>query len=143
MPIAFRTDGPGGVSVDVWVDTITEEQAAQHVAELASRPEWGARRRILTDLSSMASSSIPTRKQIAELARVFQQQLGARADSAKWAVVADHAFREAAEFGDEVRGNRGLLIAFFDLASACLWLGLEEQPVRDLIAELGTEARQG
>ena len=142
MPIAYRASGPAGVSVDVWVDKVTRKQAAEHVAELATVPDWGARRRILTDLCYISSASIPTHKEIEELARAFERQLGGRARSAKWAVVANQAFLEAAEFGDEVRRNSGFLIVFFDLASACLWLGVDERPVRDAIGELRDEARQ-
>jgi hypothetical protein len=142
MAIAYRTHGPGGVSVDVWVDKITPKQAAQHVAELAAQPAWGARRRILTDLCYVSSESIPTYEEIRELARRFEEQIGARAHSAKWAVVANQAFVKAAEFGDEVRNNVGSLIVFFDLASACLWLGADEHAMRDAIGELRQEARR-
>jgi hypothetical protein len=142
MPIAYRADGPSGVSVEVWVDRITLKQAAQHVAQLATRSEWGARRRILTDLCYMSSRSIPTHKEIRKLARLFEQQLGARTSSAKWAVLANQAFLEAAEFSDEVRGNVGVLIVFFDLASACMWLGVDEPTMRDAIDELRDEARR-
>jgi hypothetical protein len=43
MGIAYRTDGPGGVSVSVWVDNVTRKRALQHVVDLAAEPDWGAR----------------------------------------------------------------------------------------------------
>jgi hypothetical protein len=106
MGIAYRTDGPGGVSVSVWVDKVTRKRALQHVVDLAAEPDWGASGRILTDLSYVSSRSIPTPDQVLKMAYLFEEQIGGRTRSARWAVMANQAFDEATRFGDEIRTAR-------------------------------------
>jgi hypothetical protein len=142
MGIAYRTDGPGGVSVSVWVDKVTRKRALQHVVDLAAEPDWGARGRILTDLSYVSSRSIPTGDQVLKMAHLFEEQIGGRTRSARWAVMANQAFDEATRFGDEIRDKVRSLIVFFDLASACMWLDADVQAMRVVIEELRQEARR-
>jgi hypothetical protein len=142
MPIAYRTDGPGSISVSVWVDKVTQKQAAQHLATLANEPEWGANGRILTDLCYVSRASIPKAKQLSQIVSVFDEQLRNRTRSAKWAVMANQAFDEATQFGDQIREKVRSLIVFFDLASACVWLDTDTDAMRDAIEELRQEARR-
>ena len=141
MGIAFRVDEPGGVSVSVWAGEVTSNQALAHVAALAAAPGWGAGGRILTDLTAVASTSLPDREQVSELARRFVDQLDARTRPAKWAVIANASFNRAAQFGEEIGEEGRRLIVFFDLASACIWLGVDLDTIRPVIEHLREEAR--
>lgn len=141
MGIAYRVDEPSGVSVSVWTGEVTRDQAMQHVADLEASPEWGARGRILTDLTGLASSALPDRDQVSELADAFLEQLHGRAQPARWAVVANVAFDRASQFAKAIDSEVRSLIVFFDLASACIWLGVELDALRPVLASLRAEAR--
>jgi hypothetical protein len=138
--IAHRCDDPAGVSVEVWAGVITLDDALEHVAALTAMPEWGAGGRILSDLSAMDSGSRPEPDELLELARRFEQQLAGRTRGAKWAVVANSAFEEAAQFGEYVQGDVRSLAVFFDLASACIWLGVPAEHISPVLKDLRQEA---
>jgi len=141
MGIAYRVDEPPGVSTSVWAGSVKYDQAMQHVAALAATPEWGAGGRILTDLTAVASTSFPDREQVSEIAARFVEQLDARSQSTKWAVIANQIFTQASQFGEELGDAARRLIVFFDLASACIWLGVDLDAMRAVIEKLRGEAR--
>jgi len=141
MGIAYRVDEPAGVSTSVWAGLVTYDQAMQHVAALAATPEWGAGGLILTDLTAVASTSFPDREQVSELASRFVDQLDDRSRSTKWAVIANEIFSRASQFGEELGDAARRLIVFFDLASACIWLGVDLDAMRAVIERLREEAR--
>jgi hypothetical protein len=140
MGIAYRVDEPKGISISVWAGEITTEQATLHIATLAREPDWGAGGRILTDLTAVASSSLPNREQVSELARDFDEHLAGRARPAKWAVVANLSFNRASQFGEEISDEGRRLIPFFDVASACIWLGVDLDKIRPVLEKLRHEA---
>ncbi len=141
MGIAYRVDEPAGVSTSVWAGMVTYDQAMQHVAALAATPEWGAGGRILTDLTAVAPTSFPDPEQVSELASRFVDQLDGRSRSTKWAVIANEIFSRASQFGEEIGDAARRLIVFFDLASACIWLGVDLDAMRVVIEKLREEAR--
>ncbi len=139
--IAYRVDGPDGVSVSVWTGEVSRDQAMQHVADVAARSDWGAGGRILTDLTGLTSSALPGRDQVAELAEAFVEQLDGRARPARWALVANVAFDRASQFREAIDTEVSSLSVFFDLASACIWLGVELDALRPVLESLRVEAR--
>jgi len=89
----------------------------------------------------VASTSFPDREQVAELASRFVDQLDDRSRSTKWAMVANQIFSQASQFGEELGDAARRLIVFFDLASACIWLGVDLDAMRAVIERLREEAR--
>jgi hypothetical protein len=141
MGIAYRVDGPQGISVSSWTGEVTREEAMRHLAALAETPEWSSARRILTDLTGLSASALPDRDQVAEIADAFVSQLSDRAQPAKWAIVASSAFNRALQFGDEVGDSDRRVLVFLDLASACIWLGVDLDQVRAALDTRRAEAR--
>ena len=141
MAIAYRCDTATGVGVEVWDGDITVDQARQHVQTLAADPHWSASRRLVTDLTGISAESRPTAEAIAQLADVFLQQLAYRVGDVKWSVIADHTFDEALGFGGRIRHEVRRMIVFNNLASACVWLGLDHNEVRPAIDELRRQLR--
>jgi hypothetical protein len=139
--IAYRIDQSTGVSVSVWLGHVDFEEAAQHVADLLATPEWGAGGRILTDLSGVPAAALPDRDQIARLASAFQRVVDGRTQQAKWAFVANAAFMRASQFGEAIHDEVRSLLVFFDLASACIWLGVDRDAIRSVIESLRIEAQ--
>src|SRR5690349_3466112 len=99
MGIAYRHDEPHGISVSVWTGEVVLKQALRHVAKIAADPGWGASDRILSDLTGLSFSALPSRDHVAALAAAFSEQLDGRTRPARWAVVASAAFGEASQFG--------------------------------------------
>jgi len=141
MGIAYRVNDPKGVSVSAWTGDVTPEEAMRHLAFLAATPEWGATGRILTDLTGVSRAALPDREQVSELADAFVAQIASRTQPTKWAVVASAAFNRALQFGDEIHGSQHRLLVFLDLASACIWLGVDLARVRPVLDALREEAR--
>jgi hypothetical protein len=142
MGIAFRVDEPKGVNVSAWVGEVTLDEAMAHLASVAAAPGWPASRRILSDLSGVSPSALPTREQVSTFATALVAQLPDSAPPAKWAIVGNAAFNKAVQFSDEIgdEPERRLLV-FLDLASACIWLGVDMDRVRPVINDLRHEAR--
>ena len=141
MGIAYRPDGPRGLSIEAWVGEITPEDAVQHIAAVAATPTWGATGRVLTDLSGMSPVALPSREEIAYLAREFEERMSDHSRTANWAVVANVAYKRASEFGDELAPSGRRLAVFLELESACIWLGVDLAEVRPAVKALRDEAR--
>jgi hypothetical protein len=141
MGIAYQPDGPHGLSIEAWVGEVTLDDARAHLAGLADVPAWGETGRVLTDLSGMSPLALPSREEVAFLARTFEQHIADHSRTAHWAVVANVAYKRASEFGDElVPGGRRLEV-FLELESACIWLGVDLSEVRPALKALRDEAR--
>jgi hypothetical protein len=141
MGIAYRVDEPKGVSVSAWTGEVTRGEAMGHLASLAATPGWGATRCILTDLTGLSPPALPDRGEVSELADAFVTQLSDRAQPAKWAIVASAAFNVALQFGDEIDDDGRKVLVFLDLASACIWLGVDMARIRPVLDVLRREAR--
>jgi hypothetical protein len=141
MGIAFRVDEPKGVNVSAWVGEVTLDEAMGHLASVAATPGWAASRRILTDLSGVSGRALPSREHVSHLAAALVAQLPGRAPAAKWAIVGSAAFSRALQFSNEIGDDpdRRVLV-FLDLASACIWLGVDMDRVRPVIDVLRHEA---
>jgi hypothetical protein len=134
MPIAFRATN--GVSVSVWDGLVSSEDVLRHIETLGEDPIWGASRRFLTDLSGVATDSIPNPEQTLEAAAHFLEQLGDQARGAKWAIIASAAFAQARRFGTYIEEEVPRVIVFSDLTTACIWLGVNEPAVRAVTTDL-------
>jgi hypothetical protein len=143
MGIAYQAQGPRGLSIEAWVGEISRDQAQEHLVALAALPEWGATGRVLTDLSGMSPVSLPDREQVAALAREFESHIADHSRTSSWAVVANVAYKRASEFGDEIAPGGRRLSVFYELESACIWLGVDVADVRPALKVLRDEARQG
>jgi len=113
----------------------------QHVRELWATPEWGSGGRILTDLTGVSSSALPDPDQISKLAAVFVNLSEGRTRQARWAVVANLGYRHASQFADAIQTEVRSVLVFFDLASACIWLGVDLEPLRATVESLRIEAQ--
>jgi hypothetical protein len=143
MGIAFRSDIAGGVSVAVWAGSVTRDDIAEHLAALHALPQWGAGGRILTDLTGLAPGLRPTHDELLELRDAFGHDLAERTRAARWAIVASGTFEEAAEFGRQLHDDTRDLTVFFDLPSACIWLGVDLDATRVTIEQLRKIASAG
>jgi hypothetical protein len=139
--IAYRVDQSTGVSVSVWAGHVTFDAAMGHVAELRGTPEWGAGGRILTDLSGVPASALPDPDQVDKLASAFRDLIDGRTQQARWAFVANAAFMRASQFGEAIHDEVRSALVFFELASACIWLGVDRDAVRTAIDSLRAEAQ--
>jgi hypothetical protein len=95
----------------------------------------GTGRLLLTDLRSVPSST-PSPERVVEVANAFLRRLATRCVHSKWAVVANHTFEPALQFGGHLEADVPRLIVFDTLASACRWLGVELPEVRTIVAAL-------
>ena len=141
MGIAYRCDPTTRVSVEVWQGKVLFDVARLHVEQLAKDPEWAASRRIVTDLTGLASESRPTPDQLKALGDAFLQQLAYLVSDAKWAVIAENAFAEALVFGEQIRHEVRRMIVFTNLVTACVWLDVERADVQPVIDDLRREIR--
>jgi hypothetical protein len=141
MGIAYRCDPVTRVSIEVWHGEVTLDVARLHVEQLAKDPDWAASRRIVTDLTGLASASRPHSDQIAALADAFLQQLAYLVTDAKWSIIADQAVADALAFGERVRHEVRRMIVFTNLITACVWLGVDRDEVEPVIDELRGQIR--
>jgi hypothetical protein len=141
MGIAYRCDTTTGVSIEVWDGTITFDMARMHLDRLTNDPQWAASRRIITDLTGIAAESRPTVDEVKMLSDAFLQQLAYLVGNAKWSVIADRTFAEALVFGEQVRHEVRRMIAFTNLITACVWLGVDVDDVQPVIDDLRREIR--
>jgi hypothetical protein len=139
--IAYRCDPETRVSIEVWHGDVTLDVARLHVEQLAKDPDWAASRRIITDLSGLASESRPNADQIVALGDAFLQQLAYLVSSAKWSIIADQAFADALVFGERIRHEVRRMIVFTNLVMACVWLGLDRDDVEPVINDLRGQIR--
>jgi hypothetical protein len=141
MGIAYRVDPSTGMSLSVWYGDVTLQEAMQHVRELWATPEWGSGGRILTDLAGVSSSSLPNPDQISEIAAVFVNLIDGRMRQARWAVVANLGYSHASQFAEAIQTEVRRVVVFFDLASACIWLGVDLDAVRPVVEPLRIEVQ--
>jgi hypothetical protein len=139
MGIAYRCDPTTGVGIEVWHGKVGFDVARMHVDQLANDPEWAASRRIVTDLTGLASESVPNADQIKGLSDAFLQQLAYLVSDAKWSIIADEALAEALTFGEQIRHEVRRMIVFTNLVTACVWLGVDREDVEPVIDELRRE----
>jgi len=134
--IAYGHGAPSGLSVSVWDGEITAEHRRAHMALLASDPHWGTGHLLLTDLTGVCPSSTPSSERVFEAANAFRWRLTAKSMHSKWAVVANHTFEQALQFGAHIEADAPRLIVFDTLASACRWLEVELDDVAAIVAVL-------
>lgn len=141
MGIAYRSNVGNGLSVSVWDGDVTPQQRVDRISVLGSDPEWGASGLILTDLTGVSAASRPKADDIADAAEQFLAQVAGRVSQAKWAIVADHAFDEARDFGERIESEVPRVIVFNNLDTACSWLGTDAAVARESVASLRQEIR--
>jgi hypothetical protein len=141
MGIAYRCDPTTRIGVEVWHGDVGFDVARLHVEQLAKDPDWAASRRIISDLTGLASESLPSADQIRGLSDAFLQQLAYLVTDAKWSIIADRAFAEALVFGEQVRHEVRRMIVFTNLVTACVWLGVERGDVEPVIEDLRRQIR--
>src|SRR5690242_3599149 len=134
MGIAYRNAAE--VSIAVWAGVISDEDTEAHLERLGADPEWAGNGRILTDLTGLAEESRPSEERIEVTAELFRANIGRRASTVKWAMVADVTFEEATKFGERLAGDAPRLIVFTDVASACEWLGVDFTAVGPIVEDL-------
>ena len=139
--IAYLHDAPTGLSVSVWDGEVTAGHRRRHMALLASDPEWGIGHLLLTDLTGVCPSSMPPWERVSEAANAFLRRMSGRSMHSKWAVVGNHTFEHALQFGAHIEADVPRLIVFDTLSSVCRWLEVELDHVRDVVAVLRRQIR--
>jgi len=139
MAISFRAEH--GLTVSVWDGTVSTDEVTRHLETVAVDPAWAASGRFLTDLSGVATESIPDPEQILDAAARFLERLDERVRDAKWAIVASAAFAQARRFGSYLEEDIPRIIVFNELRTACVWLGVNESAVRAIITDLRRTSR--
>jgi hypothetical protein len=89
----------------------------------------------------MSPVALPGRDDVALLAREFENHISDHSRTSNWAVVANVAYKRASEFGDEIAPGGRRLSVFYELESACIWLGVDLADVRPALKALRDEAR--
>ena len=141
MGIAYRCDEKTGLSLSVWDGEVTTDDRRRHIAALASDPDWGARGRLLTDLTGVSAAGRPSAKSVLDAAAEFSEKLAGQVRNAQWAIVAGETFVLAQRFGSYLEEEVHRLIVFNDLDTACTWLGVDAADARELIGELRESLR--
>jgi hypothetical protein len=75
------------------------------------------------------------------MAQHLDALLGEHVAGQKWAIVAPAVFDEARVFRNRLGRNAQRVMVFFDLVSACTWLGVRTDAVIPLLAQLRSAAR--
>ena len=130
MGIAYRCDKTLGLSVSVWDGEVSRADRKDHVAALASDPDWGATGLLLTDLTGVSAAMRPSAKEVLEAAAEFSEKLAGQVRDAKWAMVAGETFVLAQRFGTYLEEEVRRLIVFNDVETACTWLGVDAAAAR-------------
>jgi hypothetical protein len=133
--IAYHCDPATRTTVSVWRD-VTPADVTSHLDQLAADPNYASSRRLLTDLRAISRDDRPTPEQVDMAAREFAQRLGETMSTAKWAIVARHAFPEASAFDERIRDHVPRVLAFNDLGTACVWLGADVIQIEAIIGDL-------
>jgi hypothetical protein len=141
MGISYRVDTATGLSVSVWDGEVTGDQRREHMQALASDDAWGAGGLYLTDLTGVASSSVPGVDEVLDAAAAFLETLASQVGRAKWAIVAGDTFERAQRFGSYIEEEVPRLIVFNALDTACTWLGVDVLAARAVVDALREEIR--
>ena len=94
---------------------------------------------VLTDLTGVCSSSAPSPERVLETATVFVRRLAGNSRNGKWAVVANHTFEQALQFGAHVQAEVPRMVVFDTRSSASRWLGIELREVGAIVTTLRHE----
>lgn len=137
VPIAYRLDKYLGLSVVVWDGAVTGDEAEDHVRSLLADPDWPVGPIHLLDTTT--ATSIPN---VASTKLVEMLVDIAEARRIRFALVATDGFREAARFQRAASASGvSQVMAFADLSSACVWLGVDLAVVRTMLGRLRRELR--
>ena len=136
MPITYHCDTTTHVTVSLWRGRVPLEDITSHLDVLASDPDFVSSRVLLTDLRDIASNERPTLEQVERAAQEFLRRFGDTMTALKWGIVARHAFLEASAFEERIREHVARALAFNDLGTACVWLGVDPTQIEKTIDEL-------
>jgi hypothetical protein len=139
--ITHQVDDTTGVAVAVWDGEITPADVDRHLTNLERDQHWARAAAYITDLRTVAASSVPDDDAVSALAVDFRTRLRARMGSARWAFVAGGLFEQLLVFGMHVEGDPSSIVTFSRLEPACAWVGVGYEGTRDVVRRLRDQLR--
>jgi hypothetical protein len=136
MPIGYRLDHERGITLVVWDGTVGLNEVLAHVEHLRADPDYPAGNLHLTDLRTFVPAGPPPIDELGPAVLSAYARPGFR-----WAVVAVEAFAGVKELMDAVVPAGLDMIAFTDLHTACVWLGVDPAWARQTLVEVRDELR--
>ena len=134
MGIAYRSDVTTGLTVAVVHGAVTRDEFHEFAKGQGEDPSWHATTRSLTDARTAVTPPV-TAAELGAFAEMYAQMR--RGDQPfKAAIVGGHDFELAGRYGELRSDDGSTTIAFNDLSTACIWLGVDLAAVQATIDEL-------
>ncbi|HET9728577.1 MAG TPA: hypothetical protein VFR41_04100 [Acidimicrobiia bacterium] len=137
MGITYRASRQTGLSIAVADGEVTEAEYHELARRQNADPDWHATTRSLTDSRTVLTPVIDA-DQLAAFAALYAE-MRAGDPPCRAAIVTGHDVDLVSRYSELRTSEESLTIAFNDLPSACIWLDVDLEEVRAVIAELRAE----
>jgi hypothetical protein len=139
MSIKYHMDRHADLLCILWQGRVTGEEWHAHINKMTAEPDWPAVTRVLADLRRVQDVSTIGHAEITQAVALFSiapGNLGVK----KVAVPASDAFRKAAAFEQAIARFGPSVIVFNTVETACIYLGVDVEQARRVLAGLRAEA---
>ena len=140
VPIASRYDPGMGVIIEVYDGDVAFDEWHDHIAAMLDDPVLGETTRSLVDMSSARLEPL-TDEQNEEMHSLFEAR-SMSLTGRKMAIIAGQSGTERDVEQRAVERLKGRAIVFSSVATACIWLGVEEKAVTTAVDNLRASLHQ-
>jgi len=135
MPIDYYIDKDRGCTICVWHDHVAAIDIEKHILRLMADADWPSRKLIhLMDLRKAKLDVSINEEILLKTAKTLGERLTNQ--RVKLAMVAESNYEKALFFEKEFMKYQPSAIIFYDLHSACMWLGLSDFEVERIIEKM-------
>jgi hypothetical protein len=124
----------GGIIVEVWAGRITADEFLDHERQQWLDPDFPNGPKVIVDITCASFDPAITDDEIRQFVEVAGQY-PEKSAGAKVAIVDLNDFGRAKMFGKLVRPQGITVIAFNDICTACAWLGVDNNDVKDWVKD--------
>jgi hypothetical protein len=141
MGIAYCCDKDIGITVTVWDGVVTPEEWRAHIRRQDADPDWPTGPAFLGQLTTARGLSAFDASVVDEMRALYRDRAKQLA-RIRSAVVSDRAFGASGQLEQAVAETSGVRnIMFNDVATACMWLGVDVSAVQTIIDRLRASLR--
>jgi hypothetical protein len=138
MPIDYHIDTNKGYTIAVWHGHVDAVEYGNHINQLLADANWPPRKLIhLSDLRRAKLDASIDDDVILMAAKKYGEKLG-KDQHVKLAIIAGASYDKALVFEKAFMKYQSSSIVFYDLHSACIWLGLDQDEVEKAIQKILT-----
>lgn len=140
MTIIYRIDKERGISLVLWDRTVTGNEFLAHVRRLIADADWPPyHARHLSDLRTAVLDASLDEATLSKAARLYGQH--PKITSVKSAIIASESFKKALTFERFISHSVASIIVFYNLETACKWLGIDAITTSSALQALRETAR--